>query len=145
MFWCLFQWILWEWWWFKVWVKDRQQTSPYLALCSSSSKVRDKSNNKHNILRYMAIHESYSNTFFMQVGYVALANMFPWVVEKWNISRNKAIFPISHLSNLEFWKFSQAKDSSLYTPQMALSNHSMVYISLPRHSKVLPSFVFSYF
>ena len=35
--------------------------------------------------------------------------------------------------------------SSLYTPQMALSNHSMVYKSLPRHSNVLPSFVFSYF
>ena len=33
---------------------------------------------------YTAIHESYSNTFFTQVGYVVLANMFPWVVEKWN-------------------------------------------------------------
>jgi hypothetical protein len=36
------------------------------------------------------------------VGYVALANMFPWVVEKWNSSQNKVIFPISYLSNLEF-------------------------------------------
>jgi hypothetical protein len=32
------------------------------------------------------IHKSYSNTFFMRMGYVALANMFPWVVEEWNSS-----------------------------------------------------------
>jgi hypothetical protein len=30
----------------------------------------------------MAIHESYSNTFFNLVEYVALANVFSWVVEK---------------------------------------------------------------
>ena len=39
-----------------------------------------------------------------------------------------------------FLSFLKKKHSSLYTPQMALSNHSMVYQSLPRHS-VLPSFV----
>ena len=125
-------------------VKDCQQAPPHLPLCSSSSKVRDKSNHEQNILRYMA-YISYSNTFLTQVGYVALANMFPWVVEKWNISRSKVIFPISHLSTWSFESFSQEKHSSLYTPQMALSNHSMVYTSSPRHSNVLPSFVFSYF
>ena len=57
----------------------------------------------------MAIHESYSNTFFTQVGYVVLANMFPWVVEKWYSSKNKVIFPILHLSNLEFSKFFSSK------------------------------------
>ena len=41
--------------------------------------------------------------------------------------------------------FLKKKDSSLYTPQMTLSNHLVVYKSLPRHSNVLPSFVFSYF
>ena len=66
------------------------------------AKLRDKSNHEHNILRYKALHESYSYTLFTQVGYVRLANMFPWVVEKWNSSRNKVIFPISHLSNSEF-------------------------------------------
>ena len=35
--------------------------------------------------------------------------------------------------------FLKKKYSSLYTPQMTLSNHSMVYKSLPRHSNVLPS------
>jgi hypothetical protein len=74
--------------------------------------------------------------------FVALANMFSWVIEKRNSSRNKVIFLISHLSNLEFLEvFLKTKHSSLYTPQMTLSNHSMVYQSLPRHS-VLPSFVF---
>jgi hypothetical protein len=67
------------------------------------------------------------------------------VVEKQNSSWNKVTFPISHLSNLEFWKFFSKKHSSLYTPQIALSNHLMVYKSLPRHSNVLSSFVFSYF
>ena len=86
-------------------VKDCQQAPPHLPLCSSSSKVRDKSNHEQNILRYMA-YISYSNTFLTQVGYVALANMFPWVVGKWNSSWNKVIFPIWHLSNLEFWMFS---------------------------------------
>ena len=57
----------------------------------------------------MALHKTYSNTFFTQVGFVALANMFPWVVEKWNSSRNKVIFPISRLNNLEFLNFSQEK------------------------------------
>ena len=87
----------------------------------------------------------YSNTFFIQVGFMALANMFSWVVEKRNGSQNKVIFPISHLSNLEFLGvFLKIKQSPLYTPQMALSDHSMVYNSSPRHSNVLPSFIFSY-
>ena len=34
---------------------------------------------------------------------------------------SEVIFPNSHLSNLEFLKFSQEKHSSLYTPQMVLS------------------------
>ena len=103
-------------------------------------KLRDKINHEHNIMRYTTIHESYSNTFFTQVGIVALANMFPWVVEKWNSSRNKIIFPISHVSTWSFESFSQEKKhSSLYTPQMALSNHSIVYKFLPRHCNVLPS------
>jgi hypothetical protein len=55
------------------------------------------------------LQESYSYTFFTQVGYVALANMFPWVVEKWNSSRNKAIFPISHLNTWSFESFSQER------------------------------------
>jgi hypothetical protein len=67
--------------------------------------------------------------------------MFSWVVEKWNSSQNKVIFLISHLSNLEFLEvFLKTKHSSLYTSQMTLLNHLMVYQSLPRHS-VLPSFV----
>ena len=75
------------------------------------------------------------------MGFVALVNMFSSVVEKWNGSRNKVIFLISHLSNLEVLEFFlKTKHSPLYTPQMALSNHSMVYQSLPRHS-VLPSFI----
>ena len=95
-------------------IKDRQQAPPHLVICSSSSKVRDKSHHEHNIPRYTAIHESYSNTFFTQVGYVALANMFPWVVEKWNSSRNKVIFPILHLSNLEFFKFFFSRKSIVH-------------------------------
>ena len=125
-----------------MWVKHCQQAPPHLPLCSSSSKVRDKSNHEQNILRYMA-YISYSNTFLTQVGYVALANMFPWVVEKRNSSQNKVIFPILHLSNLEFWMFFlKKKHSSLYTSQMALSNHSMVYTSSPRHSNVFAFFCF---
>jgi hypothetical protein len=73
------------------------------------------------------------------VEFVALASMFSWIVEKQNSSRNKVIFPISHLYNLEFFGgFLKKKRSSLYTPQMALSSHSMVYISLPRHDNILP-------
>jgi len=68
----------------------------------------------------MAYRESNSIAFFIQVGYVALANMFPWVVEKWNNSWNKIIFPISHLSTWSFLKFSQEKHSSL-----------LVFINLP--------------
>jgi hypothetical protein len=41
------------------------------------AKLRDESNHEHNIPRYTAIYESYSNTFFTQVGFVVLANMFP--------------------------------------------------------------------
>ena len=48
-----------------------------------------------------------------------------------------------HFHILATWSFGvfflKKKHSSLYTPQMALSNHSMVYKSLPRHSNVLPS------
>jgi hypothetical protein len=44
-----------------------------------------------------------------------------WTVPLQNSSQSEVIFPNSHLSNLEFLKFSQEKHSSLYTPQMVLS------------------------
>jgi len=47
------------------------------------------------------------------------------------------------LATWSFESFSQEKHSSLHTPQKALSNHSMVYNSSPRHSNILPSLFFS--
>ena len=94
--------ILCENWWLQLGVKDRQQAPTLSSLLVLEQSFRYKSDHKHNIPRYTAIHKSYSNTFFTQVGYVAVANMFPWVVEKWNSSRNKVIFLISHLSTWSF-------------------------------------------
>jgi hypothetical protein len=73
-------------WQLELGVEDHQQAPTLSSLLVLEHSLEIKSNHEHNIPRYTAIHESYSNTFFMQVGYVALANMFPWVVEKWNSS-----------------------------------------------------------
>jgi hypothetical protein len=132
-------------WRLELGVKDRQQAPTLGSLLVLKQSLEIKVIMNITSPRYTAIHESYSNTFFTQVGYVALANMFPWVVEKRNSSQNEVIFPISYLSTWSFESFLKQKHSSLYTPQMVLSNPLVVYESLPRHSNVLPSFVFSYF
>jgi hypothetical protein len=49
------------------------------------------------------------------------------------------------LATWSFESFCKQNHSPLYTPQMALLDHSVVYKSLPRHINDLPSFVFSYF
>jgi hypothetical protein len=102
-------------------------------------KLRNKSNHEQHSKIY-GLHKSYSNTFLTQVGYLALANMFPRVVEKRNSSWNKVIFPISHLSNSELWMFFSRKSIVHFILlKWHSTNHSMAYNSLPRHSKVLPS------
>jgi len=97
----------------KVDVIHRQQVPPRLLFARPRVKVKDKSNHDHNIQKYIAnikiIPKHYS-----QVGYVALANICPWAVEKWNSSRSEVIFPGSYLSNLKFFKvFTKGKNRSL--------------------------------
>jgi len=66
-----------------------------------------------SIFKIYRQQKSYSKTFLVHVGYVALANIYPWVGERWNRFRNKVIFLFSHLSTWSFEKFHKKKHSSL--------------------------------
>ena len=80
------------------------------------------------------------------MGYVALANMFPWVVEKWNSSRNIVIFPISHLSNLEFLEFFQEKCIVHFILLKWYSQITQWCVNPYQGiTMLLPSIIFSYF
>ena len=110
------------------------------------AKLRDEGNHEHNVLRYMAYirviptHSLHKWDMWLQL------TCFLGLLKSRTVHETKSSsqFHISVTQSFESF-FLKKKHSSLYTPQLALSNHSMVYNSLPRHSKVLLSFVFSYF
>jgi hypothetical protein len=101
--------------------------TPLLVL---KQKLRDKSNHEHNILRYMAYIRVIPTHSLYKWDLWRLANMFSWVVEKQNSSQNKVIVPISHLSNLEFWKFFSRKSIvHFYSSKGTLKSLNGVYVT----------------
>ena len=65
-------------------------------------------------------------TYLIQVGYVALSNIYLQDVEKWNSSQSKVIFPFSYPQYLEFL-INVLKESTQFilTPLIVLSSHSV--------------------
>jgi hypothetical protein len=61
------------------------------------------------------------------VGYVALANMFPWVVEKVEQFLKQSHLSNSHLSNLELLEVFLKKKYTLYSSNGTLKSLSGVY------------------
>ena len=56
----------------------------------------------------------------------------PWAVEKWNGYDTKSSLP-THEAYLEFVVTFGIKNITHTSPQVVLSNRSMVYVSSPRH------------
>jgi hypothetical protein len=61
-----------------------------------------------------------------------VATMSSWAVEKWNSFDTKSSLSLMK-HTWSFYNFCNWKLSSYTSPQMVLLNHSMVYISSPRH------------
>jgi hypothetical protein len=78
--------ILCENWLLEMCVKDRQQAPTHSSLLVLEQSIATKENMNITSRDILLCMKSYSNTFFTQVGYVALAIMFPWAIEKWNSS-----------------------------------------------------------
>ena len=105
------------------------------------TKLRDKSNHEQNILRYMAYTRVIPTHSLHKWDMWHQLTCFLGLFKSGTVLKTKSSSQFHILVPWRFLEvFLKTKHSSLYTPQMALSNHSMVYQSLPRHS-VLPSFV----
>jgi hypothetical protein len=108
------------------------------------AKLRGKSNREHNILRYIAYIKVIPTHSLYQWDMWSWLTCFLGLLKSRTVLETKSSSQFHILATRSFRIFFKKKHSSLCTPQMALSNHLIVYKSLPRHSKFLPSFVFSY-
>ena len=109
------------------------------------AKLSVKGNHEHSILRYMAYIRVIPTYSLHKWDLWRQLTCFLGLLKSGTVLETKSSSQFHMLATWSFQCFLKKKHSSLYTPQMALSNHLMVYKSLPRHSNVLPSFVFSYF
>jgi hypothetical protein len=108
-------------------------------------KLRDKTDHEHNVLRYTAYVKSIPTHALLKWDMWRCLTCVLGLLKSGIVLETKLSSQFYILATWSFESFLKEKHSSLCTPQMALSNHSMVFISSPRHSNILPSFVFSYF
>ena len=109
------------------------------------AKLSVKGNHEHIILRYMACIRVIQTHSLHKWDMWRQLTCFLGLLKSRLVLETKSSSQFHIIATWSFFEvFLKKKHSSLYTPQMALSNHLMVYKSLPRHSNVLPSLVFSY-
>ena len=83
-------------------------------------------------------------TYLIQVGYIALSNIYPQDVEEWNSSQSKVIFPFSYPQYLEFLINVLKKSTQfILTPLIVLSSHSVSigFLTKAQHKIVFFCFI----
>jgi hypothetical protein len=111
----------------QIWsVKTANRLPHTYPFAHPRAKFKDKSNHEHNILRYMAYMKAIPTHSLYKWDCWHWLTCFLELLKSGIVLETKSSSQFRILATWSFLEvfFSREKHSSLYTPQLALSNHS---------------------